>query len=76
MGKMVRNNIETIGNKITIAHLTKLSVDPELEDFMVVAFMKDGSTNIGWSNMTNEKMAFGKLMFDVEVLDNIKQQEE
>jgi len=68
------SNVETIGDKVTIGHLSKMSVDPNLEGFMVVAFMKDGTVNVGWSDMTNEQMAFGKMMFDIEVMDNIKQQ--
>jgi len=70
------NRIETIGDVMDKTGLLKLGTDPDLEGFMNVCYWKDGTVTCGWTPMKHSEMAFGLLILDEQVRDDIKQYQE
>ena len=68
--------LSTIGTKTTKATLTKLSVDPELDHFMVVSFWKDNTITTGWSTgIKHNELCFGATILQEHINNEIFNEE-
>jgi len=66
-------SLKRAGGKVTKEALLELAQDPDLENFMVVSFWKDGTCSTGWSaGVTNGELAYGSMMIHKKVIGIIE----